>query len=93
MWDSWHAAHDNVLSHATNSVQVAASLGTFAGAGSIMYEAVLGVGGLAMKVLSTIVVAAVATATGFFLSRYLNRRFPPITPTPPVQLPKKEGTE
>lgn len=90
VWDAWHAAHDAVVSHTTSSAQAALSMGGLAFAGSIWVEIGHVAASLAEKVVSTVVVTAAVTATGFFVSRYLNKRFTPTTPTPPI--PRDPGT-
>ncbi len=79
-WDAWHAAHDHFVTNTVNSAQVGLSLGTLAGAGSVMYEVGQAATGIAVKVISTIIVTAVAAVVGFFVSRWLNVRFPPHNP-------------
>ncbi len=84
-WEAWHAAHDAVVTHATNSAQVGVSMGALAGGASILYEIGQVAESLAMKVISTVIITTAAAVVGFFVPRYLARRFPPSVPTPPVQ--------
>ena len=86
-WDAWHAANDHVVTHSTNSMQVGVSLGTFAGAGSLIYEIGQAATSIALAGIKAAIIAAIVTAVGFFVSRALNKHFPPARPTPPVRAP------